>query len=48
MTFEIVELTDHGDREFKSKADNAEDKKFIAQKSESLLVLLEAILKTYK
>jgi len=41
MTFEITDLTDHGDREFKSKADNAEDKKFIAQKSENLLCLLE-------
>ena len=41
MTFEITDLTDHGDREYKSKADNAEDKKFIAQKSEELLSLLE-------
>ena len=48
MTFEIVDLTDHGDREFKSKADDAADKKFIAQKSESLLSLLEEILKGFK
>lgn len=48
MTLEIVDLTDHGDREFKSKADNAEGKKFMAEKSESLLGLLEEILKSYK
>lgn len=33
MTFEIVDLADHGDREFKSKADQAEDKKWIGSKS---------------
>lgn len=48
MTFEIVDLTDHGDREFKSKADNADDKKFISQKSESLVCLLEEVLKSFK
>ncbi len=33
MTLDIVDLTDHGDREFKSLADRPEDKKWIAQKS---------------
>ncbi len=33
MTLEIVDLTDHGDREYKFKADNEDDKKFISQKS---------------
>lgn len=48
MTFEIVDLTDHGDRQYKSKADDAEDGKFISNNSENLLVLLEEILKSYK
>lgn len=29
MTLEIIELTDQGDREFKSKADETVDKKFM-------------------
>jgi hypothetical protein len=48
MTLEIGDLTDHGDREFKTKADNADDKKFISQNSESLLCLLEEVLKSFK
>lgn len=45
ITFEIVDLTDHGDREFKAKADSLNDKKFMSQKFESLLCLLEKFLK---
>ena len=33
MVFEIEDLTDTGDRDYKYKADDPEDKKFIAQKS---------------
>jgi hypothetical protein len=47
MTFEIVDLTDHGDREYKFNADNEGDNKFISQKSESLLCLLEEVLKSF-
>lgn len=48
MTFEIVDLTDHGDRDFKTKADDAKDKAFISKQGETLLTLLEEVLKSYK
>ena len=48
MTFEIFDLTDHGDRDFKTKADDTKDKAFIAKQGETLLTLLEEVLKSYK
>jgi hypothetical protein len=48
MTFEIVDLTDHGDRDFKTKADDTKDKAFITKQGETLLTLLEEVLKSYK
>ncbi len=48
MTLEIVDLTDSGDRDYKTKADEAEDKKWIAQQGNKLVGLLEDVLKAYK
>ena len=48
MTFEIVDLTDHGDRQYKTKADITEDKKWIGHQGEKLITMLEDVIKGFK